>query len=322
MSTTKIAIGIGIDIGGTNTVWGVVNNEGQILEKGKRRTRNYPTAEFFVQEISKDIKKILVRNSQYELTGIGIGAPNANFFKGTIEFAPNLIWKGVIPLKALFQQQFEVPIWVTNDANAAAIGEQQFGVAQDQKDFVVITLGTGVGSGFVVNGKLVYGHDGFAGELGHVTVEYGGRLCGCGRKGCLETYASATGIVRTAIERLANHEGKTMLRMQETLSAQTIAYCAENGDKLALEIFDFTAQKLGRSLANMVAITSPSLIVLFGGLAKSGSLLLAPTQRYMEENLLNIFKNKVVVALSTIPENDAAILGTAALVWKHQAESS
>jgi glucokinase len=319
MSTTNIAIGVGIDIGGTNTVWGIVNNAGQIFEKGKRRTRNYPTAEFFVQEISKDIREMLRKNPQYELKGIGIGAPNANFFKGTIESAPNLLWKGIVPLKALFQQQFEeIPIWVTNDANAAAIGEQLFGVARDHKDFLVVTLGTGVGSGFVVNGEVMYGHDGFAGELGHVTVEYDGRLCGCGRKGCLETYTSATGIVRTAVERLGSYKGETMLRIQETLSAQTIAYCAENGDKLALEIFDLTAKKLGRSLANVVAITSPSLIVLFGGLAKSGALILEPTRRYMEESLLNIFKNKVVLALSTIPENDAAILGTAALVWKHQ----
>lgn len=317
MSTTKIAVGI--DIGGTNTVWGLVNDQGQVLQKGKRRTRTFPTAELFVQETSTIIKDLFAQNPDYELTGIGIGAPNGNFFKGTIEFAPNLSWKGVVPLKALYQQQFEVPVWLTNDANAAAIGEQQFGVAQDQQDFIIVTLGTGVGSGFVVNGELVYGHDGFAGELGHVTVEHGGRMCGCGRKGCLETYASATGIVRTAVELLATYKGDTMLRIQETLSAQTIAYCAEQGDQLALEIFDFTAQKLGRSLANTVAITSPSLIVLFGGLAKSGALLLDPTQRYMEENLLNIFKNKVVLALSTVPENDAAILGAAALVWKkHQ----
>lgn len=312
----KIKIAIGIDIGGTNIVWGFIDNQGKVLQKGKWSTRSYPQAENFVQQAALTIQEVLQANPNYELTGIGIGAPNGNYFKGTIEFAPNLLWKGIIPLKALFQQHFEVPVWVTNDANAAAIGEQQFGVAKGQDDFVVVTLGTGVGSGFVVNGELVYGHDGFAGELGHTIIEKNGRLCGCGRQGCLETYASATGIVRTAVERLATYQDATLLRHEETLSAKTIAYCAEQGDALALEIFDFTAQQLGFSLANTVAITSPSLIVLFGGLAKAGSLILAPTQHYMEKYLLNLFQNKVVLALSTIPENDAAILGAAALVWK------
>lgn len=315
MTTTKIAIGI--DIGGTNTVWGMVNEQGQVLQKGQWSTKSYPQVENFVQQAASTIKELLQEHPTYSLAGIGIGAPNGNYFKGSIEFAPNLLWKGIIPLKALFQQYFEVPVWVTNDANAAAIGEQQFGVAKGQDNFVVVTLGTGVGSGFVVNGELVYGHDGFAGELGHTIIEQQGRLCGCGRKGCLETYASATGIVRTAVEKLAQYEGETLLRQEETLSAQSIAYCAEKGDALALEIFDYTAQQLGFSLANTVAITSPSLVVLFGGLAKAGNLILAPTQRYMEQNMLNIFQNKVVLALSTVPEDDAAVLGAAALVWKN-----
>ena len=315
MTTTKIAIGI--DIGGTNTVWGMVNEQGQVLKKGKWSTKSYPQVENFVQQAATTINELLREHPTYSLAGIGIGAPNGNFFKGTIEFAPNLLWKGIIPLKVLFQQYFEVPVWVTNDANAAAIGEQQFGVAKGQDNFVVVTLGTGVGSGFVVNGELVYGHDGFAGGLGHTIIEQHGRLCGCGRKGCLETYASATGIVRTAVEKLAQYEGETLLRQEETLSAQSIAYCAEQRDALALEIFDYTAQQLGFSLANTVAITSPSLIVLFGGLAKAGNLILAPTQRYMEQNMLNIFQNKVVLALSTVPEDDAAVLGAAALVWKN-----
>lgn len=315
MSITKIAVGI--DIGGTNTVWGLVNDQGKVVQKGKWATRSHPQAKDFVEQAARTIQQLLQENPSYELAGIGIGAPNGNYFNGTIEHAPNLLWKGIIPLKALFQQHFELPVWVTNDANAAAIGEQQFGVAKGQDDFVIVTLGTGVGSGFVVNGALVYGHDGFAGELGHTIIERDGRLCGCGRQGCLETYASATGIVRTAVERLANYEGNTLLRHEESLSAQTIAYCAEQGDALALEIFDFTAKQLGFSLANTVAITSPSLIVLFGGLAKAGTLILAPTQRYMEHYLLNLFQNKVVLALSSVPENDAAILGAAALVWKN-----
>ncbi|MGH1336969.1 MAG: ROK family protein [Aureispira sp.] len=316
MQTTKIAIGI--DIGGTNIVWGIVNEQGTVLQKGNWSTSHYPQAEGFVQQAAQTIHELLLANSNYELAGIGIGAPNGNYFNGTIEFAPNLVWKGIVPLKALFQQYFEVPVWVTNDANAAAIGEQQFGAAKGQDNFVIVTLGTGVGSGFVVNGALVYGHDGFAGELGHTIVERQGRNCGCGRLGCLETYASATGIVRTAVERLAAYKGKSLLQEEKAITAKSIAVCATQGDALALEIFDFTAQQLGFSLANMVAITSPALIVLFGGLANAGELILSPTKRYMEDNLLNIFQNKIPIVRSTIPENDAAILGSAALVWKNK----
>ncbi len=314
---TSIKVAVGIDIGGTNTVWGLVDNQGKVLHKGNWPTRNHAAAKGFVQAAAKTIQDLLQANPHYQLIGIGIGAPNGNYFNGTIENAPNLIWKGIIPLQAMFQQYFEAPIFVTNDANAAAIGEQQFGVAQGQKDFIMVTLGTGVGSGFVVNGELVYGHDGFAGELGHVIIEPNGRLCGCGRKGCLETYASATGIVRTAVERLANYDRNTLLRGESEISAKSIAYCAEQGDALALEIFDYTAQQLGLGLANAVAFSSPALIVLFGGLANAGHLILTPTQRYMEENLLHLFRNKVILALSTAPENDAAILGAAALAWKN-----
>lgn len=316
MSHTTIAIGI--DIGGTNIVWGIVNEQGSVLQKGQWSTLAYPQAAGFVQQAAQTIQDLLQANPTYKLAGIGIGAPNGNYFNGTIEFAPNLVWEGVVPLKALFQEHFEVPVWVTNDANAAAIGEQQFGAAQGQDDFVIVTLGTGVGSGFVVNGELVYGHDGFAGELGHTIVERQGRSCGCGRLGCLETYASATGIVRTAVERLAMYKEHSLLQEEETITAKSIAVAANQGDVLALDIFDYTAQQLGFSLANMVAITSPALIVLFGGLANAGDLILAPTKRYMEENLLNIFQNKVAVLPSTIPENDAAILGAAALVWKNK----
>lgn len=309
-------IAIGIDIGGTNTVWGVVDEAGSVLYRGTWPTARHAEAEPFVQAAAKDLQQVLRDHPQWTLQGIGVGAPNGNFFNGTIEFAPNLQWKGIVPLRWLFQQHFSVPVWVTNDANAAAVGEQLFGCAKGHNDFVVVTLGTGVGSGFVVNGQLVYGHDGFAGELGHTIIERDGRLCGCTRKGCLETYASATGIVRTARERLASYEGQSLLQEVEALSAQAIAQCAEQGDALALDIFEVTGDYLGFSLANTVAITSPSLIVLYGGLAQAGDLIVRPTRKYMEQYMLNIFQNKVQLQLSTVPQNDAAILGAAALVWQ------
>lgn len=309
-------IAIGIDIGGTNTAWGLVNESGTILHRGRWSTRSHDNPQDFVAAAARELKAVLATYPQWNLTGIGVGAPNGNFFNGTIEYAPNLQWKGVVPLRWLFQQHFSVPVWVTNDANAAAVGEQLFGCAKGHKDFLVVTLGTGVGSGFVVNSQLVYGHDGFAGELGHTIVERNGRLCGCTRKGCLETYTSATGIVRTAKERLELYQGKSLLQEVPELSAHAIAQCAEQGDELALEIFDYTGHILGLSLANAVAITSPSLIVLYGGLALAGDLIVKPTRQYMEAYLLNIFQNKVQLQLSTVPQNDAAVLGAAALVWQ------
>ncbi len=314
---TKMKITIGIDIGGTNTQWGLVNQKGEVLQAGNVPTKNYPKASNLVKDLVQKITPFL---SAYQVMGIGVGAPNGNFFNGTIEFAPNLDWNGIIPLAKLFSQQFGCPAWVTNDANAAAIGEQQFGAAKGVQDFVVVTLGTGLGSGFVVNGKLMYGHDGFAGELGHTILELEGRNCGCGRQGCLETYVSATGLLRTARIFLAKNNQATSLVDNEKLSAKQIGEAALEGDKLALDIFDFTAQKLGFALANMVAITSPQMIVLFGGLAQSGNLLLVPTQKYMEQYLLPIFKNKIKLTLSTIHKNDAAILGASALAW-HQITS-
>lgn len=309
-------IAIGIDIGGTNTVWGLINEAGQVLHRGRWSTSSHAQAPAFVQAAATGLQEVLDQHPEWVLQGIGVGAPNGNFFNGTIEYAPNLQWDGVIPLRELFQQHFSVPVFVTNDANAAAVGEQLFGCAKDHQDFVVVTLGTGVGSGFVVNGQLVYGHDGFAGELGHTIIERDGRLCGCTRKGCLETYTSATGIVRTAREYLATYQGISLLQQVDDLSAHAIAQCAEQGDALALDIFDVTGHYLGFSLANTVAISSPSLIVLYGGLAQAGDLILGPTQRYMEQYMLNIFQNKVRLQLSTVPQNDAAVLGAAALVWQ------
>lgn len=310
-------VSVGIDIGGTNTVWGLINEQGKVQLEGTIRTKDYLEPSDFVDQLALEIKSALKQHSKFELVAIGLGAPNGNYFNGTIEHAPNLLWKGIVPLQKMFQAHFNLPVWVTNDANAAAIGEMLFGAAQGMKDFVVVTLGTGLGSGFVVNGELVYGHDAFAGELGHTIIERNGRLCGCSRKGCLETYASATGIVRTAIERLENYQGKSLLQEQERISSRIIAECANKGDALALEIFDYTAEQLGFSLANTVALTSPEAIILFGGLANAGALIIDPTQRYMEQYMLNIFQNKVKLLLSTVPQHQAAILGAGALAWKN-----
>lgn len=310
-------VSVGIDIGGTNTVWGLINEQGEVQVEGSIHTKDYLKPSDFVAKLALEIKNALKQDTTFELIGIGVGAPNGNYFKGTIEYAPNLVWEGIVPLKEMFQAHFSLPIWVTNDANAAAIGEMLFGVAQGMKDFIVVTLGTGLGSGFVVNGELIYGHDAFAGELGHTIVERNGRLCGCSRKGCLETYASATGIVRTAKEKLEHYQGKSLLQERENISSKFIAECANKGDVLALEIFDYTAEQLGFSLANTVAISSPEAIILFGGLANAGPLILTPTQRYMEEYMLNLFQNKVKLLISTVPQHQAAILGAGALAWKN-----
>tara|TARA_B110000977_G_C11039799_1_gene478425 strand:- start:916 stop:1866 length:951 start_codon:yes stop_codon:yes gene_type:complete len=307
---------VGIDIGGTNTVFGLVDAQGNCLVQKALKTTDYPLVEDFVVKVSTEIKSLISASPNLEVVGMGIGAPNANYYSGTIEFAPNLTWEGIIPLAQLFSAHFVFPVFLTNDANAAAIGERIYGAAKDVNDFVMITLGTGLGSGFVVNGDLVYGHDGFAGELGHTIVEKNGRECGCGRKGCLETYASASGIVRTAKEFMQN-TSKSILSELKELSSKSIADAALQGDALALEIFDYTAEKLGFSLANTVAITSPKLIVLFGGLAQSGDLIIKPTKKHMEANMLKIFKNKVAVVPSKLKAADAAILGASALAWQN-----
>ena len=285
----KNEVAVGIDIGGTTTVYGLIDKDGNCLLESNTSTRAFETARALVDHISKWIQEIMAENSELALAGIGVGAPNGNFHTGTIEYAPNLKWKGVINLVELFKTHFTVPIFVTNDANAATIGEMTYGSAKHLQDFLLITLGTGLGSGFVSNGDLIYGHDGFAGELGHIIIDRNGRLCGCGRKGCLETYASATGIVRTAIELIADQpDTPSDLRkiIPKDLTAKDIAIVAEKGDKLALEIFDFTAEKLGFGIANVIPVTSPKMIILFGGLAQSGDLLLTPLKKYVELNLL------------------------------------
>ncbi len=310
---------IGIDIGGTNTVFGVVDINGNFIAENSIPTKKYQTIEEFIEALSNAINDSLAQISgNYILKGIGIGAPNGNYHNGTIEYAPNLNWKGIVPIADLLNKKFHVPVVLTNDANAAAMGEMIYGAAKGLKDFIVITLGTGLGSGFVVDGKIVYGHDGFAGELGHVIYDPEGRLCGCGRKGCLETYASATGIVKTVFELFDKSNEDSLLRNidRAQLNSKDIYEAAVKGDKIALEAFDFTALVLGRKLADAVAITSPEAIFLFGGLALSGDYILVPTKKYMEENLLKIYKNKVRVELSGLMGKNAAILGAAALIWE------
>lgn len=306
---------IGVDIGGTNTVFGLVDEQGNCLAQNNLKTTDFPLVEDFVTNVVKEINLLISTLNSIEIIGMGIGAPNGNFYTGSIDFAPNLKWKGRIPLVKLFAAYFNFPIFLTNDANAAAIGEGIYGAAKEVNDFIMVTLGTGLGSGFVVNGNLVYGHDGFAGELGHTIVEKNGRSCGCGRKGCLETYASASGIVRTAKEFLLNSNNSLLADLNE-ITSKSIADAAHKGDKLALDIFDYTAEKLGFSLANTVAISSPKLIVLFGGLAQSGDLIIKPTKKYMEAYLLNIYQNKVAIVPSKLKAADVAIIGASALAWK------
>ncbi|MCD4794324.1 MAG: ROK family protein [Bacteroidales bacterium] len=309
---------IGIDIGGTNTVFGIVDRVGNILSEQKLSTKGYKNVQKYVDELSSVIKKeFLLLNKEFALKGIGIGAPNGNFYKGTIEHAANLEWKGIIPIADLVKEQFDVPVLITNDANAGALGEKLYGGAKNMNDFIFITLGTGLGSGIVSNGKLIYGHDGFAGEIGHTIAVPDGRECGCGRKGCLETYASATGIVRTAKEILKQSSGNSLLRNIDLgeLSSKLIYEKAKLGDELAKSVFDFTSEILGKSLADAVAYTSPEAVFLFGGLANAEDLLLKPVKDYMEKNLLSIYKNKVKILPSVLKNGQAALLGAAALIW-------
>ena len=314
-------VAIGIDIGGTNSVYGIVDREGKCLAESTIRTDKYDDVKDYVKELSSAIKELISAfpkesSLKLDVKGIGIGAPNGNYFRGTVEFAPNLRWKDIIHFADLFKEHFEYPVILTNDANAAAIGEMIYGAAKGMKDFIVVTLGTGLGSGFVVNGEMIYGHDGFAGELGHTIAVHDGRPCGCGRNGCLEQYASATGIVKTVNEFLRKTSAPSLLRGEDTITSKKIHTATIAGDKLALEAFDYTARILGRSLADVVAITSPEAIILFGGLALAGDYIFVPAKKYLEEYVLNIFKNKVKLLPSQIAGANAAVLGSSALVWK------
>jgi glucokinase len=311
-------IAIGIDIGGTNTVIGFINKQGACLAEASAPTKEHKEIESYMKNLVAIISAELQKHADWKLCGIGIGAPNANYHHGTIEEAPNLAWKGTVHFCKLLAEYFPgVTIAITNDANAAAMGEMIYGAAKGIKDFAVITLGTGLGSGIVVNGDLVYGHDGFAGEVGHTTVFPGGRQCGCGKKGCLETYASATAIVRTMAEILCNSNKPSRLRdiPYNKMNALDIELALKDGDELAKECYDYTGYILGLKLADLVCHTSPSHIFLFGGVAKAGDIIIEPTKRSMEEHLLPIFKNKITIAQSGLLNENAAVLGASALAW-------
>ncbi len=310
---------VGMDIGGTNTVFGVVDSRGNVLASDSVKTQNFEKVEDYVDAICKKLVPLLEPFGGVDkIKGMGVGAPNGNYYKGTIEFAPNLPWKGIIPLAEMFEEKLGIPTALTNDANAAAIGEMTYGAARGLKDFIMITLGTGVGSGIVINGQLVYGHDGFAGELGHVIVERDGRTCGCGRKGCLEAYCSATGVARTARELLIARSEPSLLRNipAEEIQSKDVYDAAVKGDKLAQEIFDYTGTILGRTMADFIAFSSPEAIILFGGLAKSGDYLMNPIKKALNENILKIYAGKTKILLSQLKDADAAVLGASALGWE------
>jgi glucokinase len=313
------SLAIGIDIGGTGTKFGIVDRNGNVLFSGEMSTRGHVQLESFIDELHANLLVLIDKaGGSGRMRGIGVGAPNGNFYSGTVEYAPNLPWKGILPLAKLIQNRFQLPAILTNDANAAAIGEMMYGAAKGMKDFIMITLGTGVGSGIVANGKLIYGHDGFAGELGHTIIIPNGRYHeGTGKKGSLESYASATGVKLTAIEMLEQHPEDSLLRSEprEMLDSLKVYNAAIQGDKLAKDIFDFTGAILGMALANFVMFSSPEAIILFGGLTKAGDLILKPTRENMESNLIQVFQNKVKILISHLKESDAAILGASALVW-------
>ena len=310
---------LGIDIGGTFTKIGLVDQSGEIHFEDEISTRGYETIEEYIAALHAHVMKSLDSlETTFLLLGIGVGAPNGNYYEGTIEHAPNLAWKGIIEFVKLMEHQFHLPVVVTNDANAAALGEMLFGDAKDLKNFVMITLGTGLGSGLVVNGDVVYGHDGFAGELGHVLVYDHGRQCGCGKKGCLEAYVSATGIKRTAYELLAesNEDSEVRKIPFSKLKPKMLTAMAEKGDPVAIKAFDRTGYLLGRALADTVAHISPARIFLFGGLAKAGKWIIDPSKRSMEDHLMTIYQNKIDIVPSALLSKNIAVLGAAALIWK------
>jgi len=308
------SLSLGIDLGGTNTSFGIVDPQGHILIKGKMSTTGHATVADYIAALQQHLLPLFEQVGKGNIKGVGIGAPNGNFFTGEIKFAPNLPWHGIIPMAKLVSEALGLKTTLTNDAKAAAIGEMRYGAAKGMKDFIMVTLGTGLGSGFVANGQLIYGHDGLAGELGHVIAVRDGRKCNCGRNGCLERYASATGIVITAEQWMAERYDETTLRAHDgKLTAKMIQDAARNGDAFALEIYEYTAKILGQTLADVVAITSPQAIIFFGGLAHAGDMLFTPVKRYMEDNLLHIYKDKVTLLHSGLPDADAAILGASAI---------
>lgn len=306
-------LALGIDIGGTNTAYGLVDRQGNVFCEGNISTKDFQYPIDLVEAIYSDLKN---HDDTDRILGIGIGAPNGNTFTGNIEFAPNLNWKGIVPIAQLFEDKFHRPALLTNDANAAAIGEHLFGNAQDLKDFVVITLGTGLGSGIFIDNNLVIGNQGLAGEFGHVRVDKNGRLCGCGRRGCLETYASSTGVVRSFEE--LEHPSKLTTRLnKDGLKAHHIFEEAMDGDEFALHIVNFTADILGSALADFAAFSNPKAYILFGGIAQSGSFFADKVKAKMEDDLLIIYKNQIEIRISHLHDTNAAVLGTAAaMFWK------
>jgi glucokinase len=307
----------GIDIGGTNIIFGLVDHSGNVIAEDRLKTVEFPDIKDYISAQHTAINKMLDNNSGYRLIGLGVGAPNANYHKGTIELAPNLAWKGIVPLAAYLKEKVNVPVIVTNDANAAAMGEMIFGGAKGMKDFIVLTLGTGLGSGIVVNGEVVYGHTGFAGELGHVIIVPGGRECGCGRRGCSETYASASGLVRSVLNLLSERREESALRdlPPSELTSKIIVEEAVKGDRIALEAINYTAEMLALGIINAITFSSPEAVFLFGGLVKAGELLLAPVRKYVDQNVMPIFRGSVKILPSGISEANAAVLGAAALAW-------
>lgn len=311
-------LSIGVDIGGTNAVFGIVNEDGRILQEASIRTQEYPTADTFVEASVACIRPLIANVGGIErIKGMGIGAPNGNFYTGCIELAPNLPWKGIVPLAEMFHLALGIPTYITNDANAAAMGEMVYGTARGMKNFIMITLGTGVGSGIVVDGKLVYGSDGFAGELGHFVINRTAtaRRCGCGRCGCLETYCSATGVVRTARELLQASDAPSLLRNidPDKLESKDVSIAANQGDALALQIFQRTGEILGEALSDFTTFSSPEAYILFGGLMHAGDLILRPIQEAYDRNVMPVFRGKTKILVSTLMNTNAAILGAAAL---------
>ena len=310
---------VGMDIGGTNSVFGIVDARGNILCVDSIKTQVYKDIDGYVDAVAEKLLPMMEQvGGREKVKGMGIGAPNGNFYTGNIEFAPNLPWKGVVRLSELFENRIGVPVTVTNDANAAAIGEMTYGAARGMKNFIEITLGTGVGSGIVINGQLVYGHDGFAGELGHViSRRTNGRQCGCGRTGCLEAYCSATGVARTAKEIVDCTDEPSLLRdIEGEITSKDVYDAAIRGDKVAQEVFTFTGTILGEALADFIAFSAPEAIILFGGLTKAGDLIMKPTREAMEANVLNIWKGKTKLLVSELKDSDAAVLGASALAWE------
>ena len=311
---------VGIDVGGQTSKLGVVDARGAVLAQTVIRTDTYDTVEPYIAELAAAVKKVIAESgTEGKVRGIGVGAPNGNYYTGTIEAAPNLRWghNKVEFAKLLSEALDGMPVALTNDANAAAVGEMTYGAARGMKNFIMITLGTGVGSGIVINGEVVYGHDGFAGELGHTAaVRNNGRACGCGRSGCLEAYCSATGVARTAREWLELSDEPSVLRSLDNIASKDVYDAAKEGDKLALKIFEFTGKILGRSFSDFIAFSAPEAIVLFGGLARAKEFLVAPMKEAMNANVLALWKDKVEIVYSQLKESDAAILGASALAWE------